>query len=109
MLYIERDQNGEVIAVHHTPCENATEKKSTLDAELIEFLNNSIGDDPWLRMLSMSDMSTIRILEDLIDILIKKNIILLTELPEGAQAKISERKMARQKMNSQEFMVNDII
>jgi hypothetical protein len=80
-----------------------------MDKELIDFLNKNIGDDPWLKFLSMSDISAVRILEDLVDLLIRKNIILFTELPEEAQTKIRERKIARQNISGHEFMVDDII
>lgn len=109
MLYVEKNENGEIIALHPAPNKKATEQKSIMDKELIDFLNENISDDPWLKILAMSDMGTVRILEDLIDLLINKNIILLTELPEEAQSKIRERKIARQKISSQEFMVEDII
>lgn len=109
MLYVEKNQNGEIVALHHAPSDKATEKVTVMNEELFNFIRENIGDDPWLKLLSMSDMSTVRILEDLIDLLIRKNIILLTELPEEAQTKIRERKMARKKISSQEFIVNDII
>lgn len=47
--------------------------------------------------LSASDMDFIRVSEDLIDTLIDKNIILLADLPAGAQEKINNRKDLRQK------------
>ncbi len=109
MLYVEKNQDGEIIAIHPAPNKKATEQKSVMDKELIDFLNNNIDNDPWLKVLSMSDMSTVRILEDLIDLLIRKNVILLTELPEEAQTKIRERKMARQKISGHEFIVDNII
>jgi hypothetical protein len=109
MLYVERNAENEIIAIHPAPTAKATEQKSVMDKELIDFLNANIGEDPWLKVLSMSDMGTVRILEDLIDVLIRKNVILLTDLPEEAQTKIRERKIARQKISTQEFMVDDII
>jgi hypothetical protein len=62
-----------------------------------------------MRLLSLSDTGIIRILEDLIDLLIRKNIILFTELPEQAQAKISDRKMLREGIGPDHLMVDDIL
>jgi hypothetical protein len=51
----------------------------------------------------------IRLLEDLIALLTKKNIILFTELPEKAQAKIIEREKIREKISSDNIIVEDIL
>jgi len=54
-------------------------------------------------------MGIIRLLEDLIDLLIQKNVIFFTELPEQAQERIKERKRLRETLNPQELMVDDIL
>ena len=109
MLYVERDDNGNIIALNNTPLSDADEQKSIMDEEILEFLNKSVKTDPWVQLLSLSDIGIIRILEDLIDLLIRKNIILLTELPEEAQAKIRERKRVRKKIGPDHLMVDDIL
>jgi len=109
MLYVERDNDGNIIALHNKPEAGSEEQKSFLDEEILKFLNKNVDSDPWTELLSFSDVGTIRILEDLIDLLIRKNIILFTELPEAAQAKINERKQIRQHMDTKELMVDDII
>ena len=109
MLYIERDKVGNIIALHVKPEQNSREQKAIMDDEILEFLNKSVDTDPWVQLLSLSDMSIIRILEDLIDLLIRKNIIMLTDLPEEAQTKISERKRVREKMGPDHLMVDDIL
>jgi len=60
-------------------------------------------------LLSLSDMGIIRLLEDLIDLLIRKHIISFTELPEQAQERIRERKRLRESMTSQDLTVDNII
>lgn len=45
-----------------------------------------------------SDLQMIRVIEDIVDTLIAKNIILFTDLPPYAQEKILERKSTRIKM-----------
>ena len=109
MLYVERDNDGNIIALHNKPAAGSEEQKSILDEEILKFLNKNVDTDPWAELLSLSDIGTIRILEDLIDLLIKKNIILFTELPEAAQTKINERKKMRQHMDTDELMVDDIL
>ncbi len=109
MLYIERDKVGNIIALHVKPESNAREQKAIMDEEILEFLNKSVDTDPWVQLLSLSDMSIIRILEDLIDLLIRKNVIMLTDLPEEAQSKIRERKRVRKKIDPNHLMVDDIL
>ena len=109
MLYVERDKDGKIIALHKSPHPKAGEKKSIMDEEILDFLNENVDTDPWLQFLSLSDTGIIRILEDLIDLLIRKNVILFTELPENAQLKIIERKRARETIDSENLMVDDIL
>lgn len=109
MLYVERDKAGTIIALHNKPEKGAREQKSIMDEEILEFLNKNVDTDPWVQLLSLSDIGIIRILEDLIDLLIRKNIIIFTELPEQAQAKIRERKRVREKMGPDQLMVDDIL
>jgi hypothetical protein len=109
MLYVERDKDGKIIALHNNPGPNAGEQKSIMDEEILDFLNKNVDTDPWIQFLSLSDTGIIRILEDLIDLLIRKNVILFTELPEDAQLKIRERKRVRETMAPQNLMVDDIL
>lgn len=109
MLYVERDKDGKIIALHNKPNPNAGEQKSLMDEEILDFLSKNADTDPWIQFLSLSDTGIIRILEDLIDLLIRKNVILFTELPEDAQLKIRERKRVRETMAPQNIMVDDIL
>jgi hypothetical protein len=109
MLYVERDTNGNIIALHNKPETCAEEKKSIMDEEILKFLDKNVDTAPWMQLLSLSDIGTIRILEDLIDLLIRKNIILFTDLPEKAQSKINERKQLRKQIVTDELMVDDIL
>jgi hypothetical protein len=109
MLYVERDDNGKIIGLHRSPDPKADEQKSIMDEEILAFLNKNVDTDPWVRLLSLSDIGIIRILEDLIDLLIRKNVILFTDLPEEAQSKIRERKKVRERIAPQDFMVDDIL
>lgn len=109
MLYVERNKNGEIITLRIKPGPTSHEQKSIMDEEILQFLNKNVDTDPWIQLLSLSDIGIIRILEDLIDLLIRKNIILFTELPEEAQAKINERKRVREKLEPSHLMVDDIL
>ncbi len=109
MLFIERDENGKIIALNNKPESSSGEQKTIMDEEILEFLNKTVDTDPWVQLLTLSDVGIIRILEDLIDLLIRKNIILFTDLPEEAQTKIRERKQVREKIDPNQLMVDDIL
>lgn len=109
MLYVERAEDGKIIALHSSPEPNADEQKSVIDDEILEFLHTTVSADSRKLLLSLSDMGIIRLLEDLIDLLIQKNVIFFTELPPQAQQRITDRKRIREKMSSQELMVDDIL
>lgn len=109
MLYIERNQEGEIVALRQVQTTQANEQASLLDEEVIKFLGKAGEMDALSQLLLLSDTSIIRVLEDLIDLLIRKNVILLTELPMEAQEKIRERKRVRNKMGEEDLMVDDIL
>ena len=109
MLYIERNSDGSIKAIHQDPNQNAMERKPLMDEEILSFLGTDAKLDSWIRLLSLSDHTIIRVLEDLIDVLVRKNIIMLTDLPEEARDKLKERKKVRRRMESDQLMVDDIL
>jgi len=109
MLFIERNKEGKITAIHQNPTEEATEQKTLMDEEVLEFLGKEEKFDSWVQLLSLSDVSIIRIVEDLVDVLVKKNIIMLTDLPEEARDKLRERKKVRAKMEGDHIIVDDIL
>ena len=109
MLYVERNKEGKIVTVSLQNEKPGAELKSVMDEEILQFLSESGDSDFWVKMLSASDLGIVRILEDLIDLLVAKNVIMYTELPEDAQEKIQERKQVRKKMATEPFMVDDIL
>jgi len=110
MLYVERNDEGNIIALHNNPQENATEQKTSVDQEVLDFLEQNATSESWQTLLTISDMGFIRLLEDMVDLLIRKNVIIFTELPEKAQEKIMERKKIREKYATHSILtVDDII
>lgn len=109
MLYVERDGRGNIVAIYNAPNEKATEQKDSADGEVLDFLSETAGEDSRKLLLSLSDKGMIRLIEDLIDLLIRKNIILFTELPEQAREKMQERSKLRGEIASHSLTVDDII
>ncbi len=109
MPYIERSAEGKIIGLRTIGGPNLKEEKSVTDEEVLEFLKDNMDNTFLKSLLAHSDAGLIRLVEDLIDLLTKKNVILFTELPEKAQEKIMERKQIREKISSQNIVVEDIL
>jgi len=63
--------------------------------------------DKFQKQLSESDREFIRVLEDLIDTLINRGVIRLTDLPPEALKKIQERKQTRSKLRGGLDLLNE--
>jgi hypothetical protein len=68
--------------------------------EVLEFLSINDEDFSAEDFLKHSDVGTVRIIEDMIDILIAKNLILFTDFPLASQKKLLSRKLARRIIQS---------
>ncbi|MDR2550805.1 MAG: hypothetical protein LBD10_11460 [Desulfobulbus sp.] len=110
MLYIERDAQGAIAAIHRDEeGKTGLEPASLLEAEVLAFLRSNGGMETLDLQLMASDATMVRVLEDLIDVLVAKNLILITELPPQARDKILGRKQLRAQMADPQLMVDDIL
>ena len=107
MAYIQRDQQGTIIAVFETPQGNAQESISLDSPELLEYLVNSTDGGDARTILSTSDIALIRVLEDLVNTLIDKKVILFTDLPLAAREKLASREKIRGHLNNLDNLMAD--
>jgi len=96
MPYVKRDEQGQIITLNLEPREGFTELPAS-SPELLEFMNK-IGLEQ--STLQQSDMRLVRVLEDLIDLLIDRDVIRFTDLPLPAQEKLMERRSIRQSLGA---------
>ncbi len=110
MLFIERDQNGAIVAIHNNNPQKEFEQVSLKDPEVLQFLQQTNASDELMtRALAQSDSDLVRVVEDLIQLLIDRNIINFTDLPSEAQTKIRNRQTIRSRLAETDFMVDDIL
>lgn len=109
MLFVERDQEGAIVAIRREEQDHGQETVSLLDEEILSFLRSAGEIESLAQLLMHSDASIVRVLEDLVDLLIRKNVILFTELPAEAQAKLQSRKQLRACLSDDQLMVSDIL
>lgn len=97
MPFVKRDVRGVVIAVSQEPAAGCTEELPKDDPALAAFVAQiSSAASP----LGATDQDLIRVLEDVVDLLIAKGLILFTELPVDAQQKIMRRQQMRSAISS---------
>ena len=94
MPYIMRSADGRIIAVLSEAAPGA-EQINADSPELRAFLQNESPETRAQKELVESDLSMVRVFEDLIDILIEKGTILFTDFPEPAQKKMLSRRGLR--------------
>jgi len=108
MLYAEYDEDGIIVAVRNSPTE--TDQEPIAETELARFLGDHDETGSYQSILTLLDSKIIRVLDDLIDLLVKKDIIMVTDLPEEAQVKIGERKRIRLRLKeTNDLTVDDIL
>jgi len=100
MPYVERDLRGRITALTATAGASG-EHLPVEHPEVLQFLAAPAGQEPGdtsaMEML-LSDLKLIRIIEDVIDLLIAKRVIIFSELPVPVQQKILQKRGKREKL-----------
>lgn len=107
MAYINRNINGEITEIFEARQHDAQEYISVDNAELIDFIKQAASNQDVKTVLSSSDVALIRVLEDLINTLIDKNVIQFTDLPLVAQGKLANREKIRGHLTSLDNLMSD--
>ncbi len=94
MPFVKRNNHGEIAAVSRLADDGFDEEVAQGDAQLVQFMAGLKAAES---VLDSTDQDFIRVLEDLVEVLIDKGVILFTDLPASAQ----EKMMLRQRMRSQ--------
>ena len=125
MPFVHKDAKGKILAVYTEPVEGAHEVAPN-DPALAAFIQANIpasgasadpgagpaadsgadstepGDD-W----AQSDLGLVRVIEDLIEVLIDKKLIMFTDFPEGAQRRLLDRRGLRKEFDLVEDLFGD--
>ncbi|HJV63535.1 MAG TPA: hypothetical protein VJ743_21475 [Albitalea sp.] len=97
MPYIRRGPDGQIESLHRHG-EQGMEFLPTGHAELQAFVGHGASPSGTAEF-SRLDADFVRVIEDVIDTLIVKNIINITDLPGEAQAKLFARKSFRERVS----------
>lgn len=92
MLYVTRDGNGRISELHSMSVGDNQEALPADHPEVLQFLH-----ERWRQSeLNQLDRDFVRAIEDLIELLIKREVIMFTDLPAKVQEKLLRRKEVRQ-------------
>lgn len=108
MTVVLRDTSGRIIAVSPLAASDPSlpgEWEPIADdaPELVRFMTRDASADAFAE----SDSNLIRVLEDLIDLLIDRGVIVFTDLPVEAQRKLSERQSRRTQLRKVSLVDDD--
>lgn len=95
MLYVARDSAGQICELHPAPVGTAQEEVTADNPDVLQFIHERWRES----QLTELDRDFVRVIEDTIELLITKDIILFTDLPPKVQEKLLRRKEVRQLTN----------
>ena len=106
MPYALRNADGVITSLHAMPGPGHEEKLPANHPDVLQFLTwDPDVDQP--RIPLQSDLKLIRVIEDVIDLLVSRNIIMFTDLPEAAREKIMQHKTLRDRLQGSASILND--
>ena len=97
MLYGLRDNAGKLVAIGEQAISEQWQELDDASDEVIQFLQRQSPNGE-TQALEDSDAAFIRVLDDLIELMIEKQLIQFTELPQPAQDKLLKRRWYRQQL-----------
>ncbi len=95
MRYVIRDEAGAIVSVHREPVPASLPVEDG-NPEVMAFLDGENDTQSFAGL----DADLVRVLEDLIDALIDRNVLRVTDLPTEAQQKLFARKHFRSRAQS---------
>lgn len=103
MPFVMRDGTGQIVAIYREMSAGAEEYLPPTHPAVQGFVQQSIGALPIGQVekpaMLQSDLDMIRVYEDLTDILLSKNLVMLTDFPPAAQDKLIRRKRLRSSLS----------
>ena len=107
MPYITRNKKGEIVELHNLPDNGEGNWIEPGNPEVLDFIKRIETTEQARLALTSTDHEMVRVVEDLIDMLMERQIFIFTELPEPVQAKLNVRKQLRKNMSSLENLINE--
>lgn len=100
MVYVQRDEAGRLLRVEVAPFEGMSGTLAVESEELERWFQAQEEVRQRLNDLQHSDRDLIRVLEDLVGLLVERDLIKYTDLPDAARRKLDARAVARAEMEA---------
>jgi len=107
MPYVRRDNDGVIIEIHQSKKDDHVQWIEVNDPGLLAFINGIETSEQAKQVLSTTDNEMVRVVEDLIGLLMEKQIFVYTELPEAVQAKLNARSQLRKDLSTLQSPINE--
>jgi hypothetical protein len=103
MPYVQRNSDGAISAISREPQAGFTEQLADDHPDVQAFVSNLGASE-----IASTDLEFVRVLEDLLDVLMAKNVLMFTELPAEAQTKILQRQALRRGDNALDLIDDEL-
>jgi hypothetical protein len=109
MFYVQRNTEGQLMRVEAEAYADATETLPADHPDLQAWFASEVMATSLtqLKQLKQLKLEMIRVLDDLIQVLIGKGVIMVTDLPAAAQAKLMDRSQAREALGGLSYLIDD--
>ncbi|MEH6516942.1 MAG: hypothetical protein V7742_09680 [Halioglobus sp.] len=104
MSFVKRNEQGGIAAVSQSQEPGFDEELAAGNLELVAYID---GLGQGSSSLSATDSDFVRVLEDVVQLLVDKSVILFTDLPASAQEKMLYRQRLRSKMGGKLDLLGD--
>lgn len=106
MIYIKRNADNKIEDIRFTPNPDY-EFSSLFDPEIKEFIEETQNAELIKKILKTMDLEMVRVIEDLVDILVDRRLILFTDLPEPVQNKLLFKRSIRENLAPETSMIDE--
>ena len=99
MIYIKRDESNKIVDINFSE-KAGYEQYSIFNNEIKQFIVDADNEDLIKLTMMKLDLEMVRVTEDIIEILIDKEIMLFTDLPEAVQNKLMFKRFLRESLDA---------
>jgi len=107
MPYVNRNDQGEITQLLDAPSGEGSQWLELNHPDVVGFLQHPANETELKKSLENSDGDMVRVVEDLVDLLMEKQVFVFTELPEAVQDKLNARKKLRYDVNAISNLIAD--
>jgi hypothetical protein len=108
MPYIRRNANAKIIELCNNPSAEAIEYLDPAEPEVQSYIEHTQRNSRVKQDLLSTDLETVRVLEDLIEVLLSKGVITAADIPDSAREKLDRRKQLRAVLRESPLVSDDI-